>query len=132
MAVISISSVVAKLDACQRTVHVEQGDTCDKIGADWSVSTYQIEHVNSDIIDANCDNLKIGEVLCLGIKGQDCKATYVVKAGDTCDNIVESEGISLATLLANNPNTGSDCFIHTGEVLCVADCEVYKTGGCTK
>jgi hypothetical protein len=96
---------------------------------------YQIEYVNSDIIDANCDNLKTGEVgfllcifrsscsliltkvLCLGIKGQDCKATYIVQAGDTCDDIVKSKGITLATLLANNPNTGSDCFISTGEVM---------------
>jgi hypothetical protein len=90
--------------------------------------------VNSDIIDANCDNLKKGDVrptlyfrtlcsfipikvLCLGIKGQDCKATYVVQAGDTCDAIVQSKGISLATLSANNQNLGSDCFIHTGEVI---------------
>lgn len=40
----------------------------------------------------------------------------MVEAGDTCDNIVKSKGISLATLLVNNPNTGSDCFIRTGEV----------------
>ncbi|KAG1894768.1 uncharacterized protein F5891DRAFT_1175932 [Suillus fuscotomentosus] len=72
--------------------------------------------VNSKVIDRGCDNLAIGEVLCLGIKGQDCKVTQVLKGGETCHDIAKAAGITEKTLLANNPNLGSDCSKYTGEL----------------
>ncbi|KAG2049928.1 hypothetical protein BDR06DRAFT_892817, partial [Suillus hirtellus] len=107
-------------EGCDRNVTVRAGDTCDKISAANSVSTYQLAAVNSKVIDSGCDNLAIGEVLCLGIKGQDCKVTHVVKGGETCHDIAKAAGITEKTLLANNPNLGSDCSKYTGEVLCTA------------
>ena len=57
------------------------------------------------------------QVLCLGIVGQDCTDVHVVQAGDDCIDIAKAAGISLDTLLANNPNVNSACTnIHIGEV----------------
>ncbi|KAG1798629.1 uncharacterized protein HD556DRAFT_1440328 [Suillus plorans] len=108
-------------DGCDRNVTVHAGDTCDKISAAHNVSTYQLAEVNSKTIDRGCDNLGIGEVICLGIKGHDCKVTHVVKGGETCHSIADAVGIPEKTLLTNNPNVGSDCSsIYPGEVLCTS------------
>ncbi|TFY82349.1 hypothetical protein EWM64_g1667 [Hericium alpestre] len=100
---------------CDRFYAVNSGDTCDSIAAQQHVPTFQLQTVNSGTIDAACDNLFPGE-------GEDCETTYVVQSGDTCVAISSANNISLATLLANNPNVNSDCTnIGVGEVLCVAD-----------
>ncbi|KAG2095429.1 uncharacterized protein F5147DRAFT_642039 [Suillus discolor] len=112
---------------CDRNVTVHSGDTCDKISAAHNVSTYQLATVNSKIIDSGCDNLGIGEVLCLGIKGQDCNVTHVLKGGETCHSVADATGVPEKTLLANNPNLGSDCSgVYPGEVLCTAK-KIYVT-----
>ncbi|KAI0051351.1 carbohydrate-binding module family 50 protein [Auriscalpium vulgare] len=108
-------------DSCARTYIVSSGDTCDKISASQNVSTFQLATVNEAIIDTACDNLAIGEVLCLGITGQDCSDVHIVASGDSCDLVSEAAGIPLSTLLINNPNVNSDCTsIDVGEVLCTS------------
>ena len=47
--------------------------------------------------------------LCLGIRGQDCTVTHVVKPGQTCLEIAATVGTTINILLANNPNLDSDC-----------------------
>ncbi|KAI0801502.1 hypothetical protein C8Q74DRAFT_496912 [Fomes fomentarius] len=109
---------------CARNYTVVSGDTCDGISAKTktSVSTFQLADVNKNKIDPACDNLFIGEVLCLGIRGQDCQVVHVVQLGDTCEAIAQAAGTTLDILFANNPNVASDCTnIYTGEVLCTAD-----------
>ncbi|KAG2134154.1 uncharacterized protein EDB93DRAFT_848560 [Suillus bovinus] len=130
VALATIASVVSaqtnsELPAgCDSAVAVRAGDTCDTIAAENNVSTYQLSAVNK-IIDPGCDNLAVGEVLCLGIKGQDCKVTYILKPSDTCFSVAEEYGIPLSTLLANNPNVGPDCTkAYAGEVLCTAS-QIY-------
>ena len=55
--------------------------------------------------------------LCLGITGQDCITTAVVKSGDTCATIAAAARIDVATLKANNQNVNGDCSnIRPGEV----------------
>lgn len=54
--------------------------------------------------------------ICLGLANQDCKVTYVVQSGDTCNNIVAAERIEFSTLLKNNPNLSEECNIYSGEV----------------
>ncbi|KAI0049667.1 carbohydrate-binding module family 50 protein [Auriscalpium vulgare] len=108
-------------DNCARSYTVSSGDTCDAISAAQNVSTFQLATVNKAKIDAACDNLAIGEVLCLGITGQDCSTVHVVVSGDSCGVITDAAGIPLSTLLANNPNINSDCSnIYPGEVLCTS------------
>ncbi|KAF8901507.1 hypothetical protein CPB84DRAFT_1846802 [Gymnopilus junonius] len=106
---------------CSRTYTVQPEDFCDKISAAQNASTYQLATVNSGIIDPLCDNLFVGEVICLGIKGQDCDTVQVVQTGDGCPAIASQAGISLADLLTDNPNVNAACTnIYPGEVLCVA------------
>lgn len=98
------------------------------------LSSYQLAHVNNGTINASCTNLAIGQVrcsdcssrtqvdpgnqtLCLGLSNQDCKATYTVQTGDTCNDIVAAKQIDLNTLLENNPNLSEECNIFTGEVI---------------
>ncbi|RPD54489.1 hypothetical protein L226DRAFT_276516 [Lentinus tigrinus ALCF2SS1-7] len=115
-------SVRAQEPNCARNYTVVSGDTCDGISAKTSVSTYQLATVNADKIDPLCDNLFIGEALCLGIRGQDCQVTHVVESGDNCAAIAQTAGTTLDILLANNPNVDSQCSnIYPGEVLCTAD-----------
>jgi len=128
MAVASIASVMGKIENCSRYHTVKPGDTCGSICVANDVSTYQFEHVNNATVDAACDNLKAGERMCLGIKGQDCTTTYVVQTGDTCDDIVACTGVDKSILLANNPNidiNGGCDLIAADEVLCVAKYDVY-------
>ncbi|PBK72164.1 hypothetical protein ARMSODRAFT_1016137 [Armillaria solidipes] len=105
---------------CAREHTVVAGDTCNGISAALNVSTFQLAHVNT-VIDAACDNLQVGQVLCLGIIGQDCNATDIVVSGDSCGAIALANDIDLATLLVNNRNVNSACSnLLIGTVLCVA------------
>ncbi|TDL26006.1 hypothetical protein BD410DRAFT_560764 [Rickenella mellea] len=111
---------------CARNYTVALGDFCDGISAKESVSTFQLAHVNSAKIDPACDNLALGEPLCLGIVGQDCSATHVVASGDSCPVIAQNANIPTSTLLANNPNVFANCTnIYPGEVLCI-DSKIFK------
>ncbi|ETW84919.1 hypothetical protein HETIRDRAFT_18523, partial [Heterobasidion irregulare TC 32-1] len=65
----------------------------------------QVAFVNQNKVGAACDNLPVGEVLCLGVVGQDCATTHTVVSGDFCASIAGAA----STLLANNPNVSSDC-----------------------
>jgi len=104
---------------CARNYTVSSGDTCDKISAAQSVSTFQLAKVNEGVIDPDCDNLFVGETICLGITGQDCTATHEVVTGDNCFGIAQSAGISESVLLENNPNVDASCDnIYPDEVLC--------------
>ncbi|KAG7441628.1 uncharacterized protein BT62DRAFT_1011428 [Guyanagaster necrorhizus] len=115
----------AQVANCARNYTVQLGDTCDAISAAQNVSTYQLAEVNTNI-NVGCTNLVLGEVLCLGIIGQDCTDTYVVVSGDNCVAIAAAENTTYDVLLANNPNVDSTCTnIYPGEVLCVAPEDVY-------
>ncbi|KAG6809464.1 hypothetical protein H0H92_016133 [Tricholoma furcatifolium] len=130
---------------CDRTYTVASDDTCDGISAAQSVSTlvittafrkewrtqplnrYQLALDNPEI-DAACDNLIVGETLCLGFQGADCTSVHVVASGDGCDTIATNANTTLATLLANNPNVNAECSnIYPGEVLCTATTLVYSS-----
>ncbi|ETW84901.1 hypothetical protein HETIRDRAFT_426061 [Heterobasidion irregulare TC 32-1] len=107
---------------CARNATVQSlGETCDFISNLFNASTFQVAFVNQNTVDAACDNLHVGEVLCLGVVGQDCTTTHTVVSGDFCASIAGAAGIDASTLLANNPNVNSDCSnIYPGEVLCTS------------
>ncbi|KAI9060399.1 carbohydrate-binding module family 50 protein [Trametes sanguinea] len=122
VAAVMLQGAYAQEPNCARNYTVVLGDTCDGISAKTNTSTYQLATVNADKIDAACDNLAVGEPLCLGITGQDCTVVDVVQSGDSCAAIADDAGTTLDILLANNPNVNSDCTnIYPGEVLCTAD-----------
>ncbi|KDR71095.1 hypothetical protein GALMADRAFT_159608 [Galerina marginata CBS 339.88] len=123
--IVSFAAVLVSSQAavpnCARSYTVQSGDFCDKISAEQHASTFQLATVNSKIIDPLCDNLFVGEVLCLGLEGQDCSTVHVVQAIDGCDTISAQASISFGDLLTNNPNINAGCTnIYVGEVLCVA------------
>ncbi|KAL6304489.1 hypothetical protein BKA93DRAFT_782776 [Sparassis latifolia] len=108
---------------CDRSYTVQAGDICDSISAANNVSTYQLAASNPSI-DATCDNLYAGEVLCLGYQGEDCNTTYVVKLGDDCAAISTAYAINTTVLYENNPQIDAACDnLYVGEVLCVAGTE---------
>ncbi|KAH7919527.1 hypothetical protein BV22DRAFT_1050981 [Leucogyrophana mollusca] len=110
---------------CDRSYTVKLGDTCDIISATQNVSTYQLAAVNTGIIDPECANLYEGELICLGITGQDCNVTYVMQSGDTCSSIAAAAGIPVSTFLTNNPNVNPICTnIYPDEVFCTAS-QIY-------
>ncbi|EGO02268.1 hypothetical protein SERLA73DRAFT_178126 [Serpula lacrymans var. lacrymans S7.3] len=124
---VCVSTVVAQSlpTNCDRNYTVQAGNTCDVISAQQNVSTYQLASVNAQIVNTNCTNLFVGELLCLGLTGQDCNVTYVMQSGDTCSTIAAGAGIPLSTLLTNNPNVNPICSdLYPGEVLCTSS-QIY-------
>ncbi|KAJ2929206.1 hypothetical protein H1R20_g7883, partial [Candolleomyces eurysporus] len=107
---------VASAATCTRTYTIKEGDYCDKISAANNVSTYQLGAINPGVINEACDNLVIGGQLCLGTEGEDCKATYVVGAGNTCSQIWDNHRINSTIFSLNNPQVNEDCTnIYTDE-----------------
>ncbi|KAI0651649.1 hypothetical protein C8Q79DRAFT_1004924 [Trametes meyenii] len=113
---------VAFAASCTRQYTVKEGDWCDTISAANNVSTYQLAAVNSGTIDSTCNNLQVGQQICLGTEGEDCKTTHVVSADETCDGITGTYNINATVLYGNNPQIDSGCNnLYIGEVLCVAN-----------
>ncbi|CDO72424.1 hypothetical protein BN946_scf184977.g124 [Trametes cinnabarina] len=107
--------------SCTRQYTVKEGDWCDTISAANNVSTYQLAIVNAKSINSACNNLQVGQVLCLGTEGEDCTNTHVVQKDETCDLITGTYNINATLLYANNPQIDSSCDnLYIGEVLCVA------------
>ncbi|KAF4574274.1 hypothetical protein EYR36_005607 [Pleurotus pulmonarius] len=107
------ASVVAQMQIpCARPFTVRSGDTCDGISAEQGVSSFQLSASNFGVIDANCTNIFPGQRACLN-----CNNVHVVSGTDTCTSIANTAGISVATLVANNPNLGPNCnLLFAGEV----------------
>ncbi|KAH0835937.1 hypothetical protein J3R83DRAFT_9858 [Lanmaoa asiatica] len=102
---------------CTRYGTVVPDATCNDVSGRYNVSTYQLAIVNVGIINPACTNLYPGEVLCLGLTGQDCTETHIVLEPDTCDSIAAEYSIPKSTLQANNPNLGPLCLdIYHGQV----------------
>ncbi|KZV76395.1 carbohydrate-binding module family 50 protein [Peniophora sp. CONT] len=118
-ALIAAKGVNAQVENCARTYTVRIGDVCDSIAADQGVSTFQLETVNNGTIDSFCDNLQPGMQICLALNGQDCQPVHVVVDGEGCTSVADAAGISVATLVQNNPNLGPDCtLLFPGLVVC--------------
>ena len=81
-----------------------------------SSCSYQLAAVNPDIDDL-CNNLAVGQTLCLGTEGEDCKTTHVVEANDSCDGLYSTYGINSTVLFHNNPQLDAACDnLYIGEV----------------
>ncbi|KAL4068836.1 carbohydrate-binding module family 50 protein [Scleroderma yunnanense] len=112
---------IAAAQTCSRSYTVQPGDTCDSISAANNASTYQLAVANWPSINDDCTNLQPNSTICLGDVGEDCQTTYVVKQGDTCDDISAAAAINETILVLNNPQIDAGCSnLYVGEVLCVA------------
>ncbi|KZT52350.1 carbohydrate-binding module family 50 protein, partial [Calocera cornea HHB12733] len=52
---------------CQTTYTVAGGDTCDGITGQFAINSTFL-YMNNPQIDSGCDNIYVGEVLCVGNK----------------------------------------------------------------
>ena len=53
-------------------------------------------------VDANCDNLSVGEKLCIPFPPTGCSAQHTVISGDNCVAIAAEFGTTFAALVAAN------------------------------
>jgi LysM repeat protein len=120
VALLAFFAQAALASTCTRSYKVQEGDYCDKIAREQSVPSYQLFALNSNI-NQGCTNLVPDETLCLGTDGEDCRDTYLVKSGDTCDHIAATYELNMTILLMNNPQLNEMCDIYVGEVLCVSN-----------
>ncbi|KAE9390179.1 hypothetical protein BT96DRAFT_353020 [Gymnopus androsaceus JB14] len=79
-------------------------------------------------VDANCDNLSVGEKLCIPFPPTGCSAQHTVISGDNCVAIAAEFGTTFAALVAANSNAqtffiqavNAECSnLSVGEVLCI-------------
>ncbi|KAH9954329.1 hypothetical protein BC827DRAFT_1379516 [Russula dissimulans] len=113
--------------SCTRTYTVEPGDTCYGISEANDVPSYQLAVLNPGI-DAVCDNLIPGQLLCLETTTMHCESTHTVEENDTCIDLANEYHISLNRLYHNNPQLNSECTnLIIGEVVCVDDKRVMPT-----
>ncbi|KAF5388825.1 hypothetical protein D9757_005625 [Collybiopsis confluens] len=117
---------VPRASPCQTNYSVVAGDTCNSIAAKFSVTTPALEATNPTI-DVNCDNLFIGEKLCIPATSPPpppppptCASNYTVKSGDVCISIANQFKITSAQLENANPSIDAACAnLQIGEVLCI-------------
>jgi len=120
VAIVFSFAFASALDPSCKTYIVRQGDFCDAISQANNVSTHQLAYLNSQI-NARCNNLMIGETLCLSTSSVNCAKTYVVQLHDTCDGVAAAHHIHLDTLYQKNPQINRQCTnMYIGEVLCVS------------
>ncbi|KAJ8131831.1 hypothetical protein O1611_g1793 [Lasiodiplodia mahajangana] len=120
---------------CNRFYEVQSGDICDTIVAAYGISLQNFYAWNP-AVGPSCTTLIPGDYVCVGVIGltttttttptttaplgngiatptpyqpgmvSDCDEFYLVKTGDTCDNIAANKGISVAQFYAWNPAAG--------------------------
>lgn len=96
-----------------------EGDTCDSMAKEFSVSSASIFYGNPDILD--CKDVVPGVEVCMPLE---C-LTYEVQPNDDCVGIQTTMGIQMLDLMINNPWITHDCGnLHTanytlGNVLCL-------------
>ncbi|KAF9065951.1 hypothetical protein BDP27DRAFT_1269098 [Rhodocollybia butyracea] len=102
---------------CQATYTVALGDNCVAIAAKFNVSDASLLTANP-AVDEFCDNLSVGEQLCIPEPPIGCVGQYTIVAGDTCTEISNKFEITLAQLEAANAEIACDN-LQVGEVVCI-------------
>lgn len=102
---LNATTVSTSTPTCTGSSYVIQGnDTCVSISGANSVSTYGL--ITKNALDISGDSLPVvGQSLCLP---RTC-TTYQLDMQDTCDSLVSGLNITMAQLLAWNPNINSGC-----------------------
>ncbi|OHX00509.1 LysM domain-containing protein [Colletotrichum incanum] len=107
---------------CAFTYHVQEGDTCESICADQSVSTKSLIEGN-DALNGWCNGLKAGQDLCMP---EQCKVHFV-ESGDSCESLGDKYGATPKDLAEWNPMMYIQCddlkyskptYICVGSLIC--------------
>lgn len=133
-----LTPVAGKTPAGGKSYTVKSGDTCSQIAADHGVTVDALIKANPTM----CDTLNVGDVMRIpavaatptqtsggltsnptvratattgpsGGTGGSGK-TYTVRSGDTCADIAESYGVSIADIIALN-GLSADCPLQVGQ-----------------
>ncbi|KAL0948339.1 hypothetical protein HGRIS_010925 [Hohenbuehelia grisea] len=102
---------------CTSSYIVKSGDNCNAIASSNGISSYQLSVLNPSM---TCSGLFIGQSLCLRGSAYSCSPVHTVVSGDTCFDIAAAASITVAQLLADNPQLTPDCPISIGLTLCVS------------
>ena len=82
----------------------------------WSKSSPRKTHHDSDLSLSDFFSLVV-QIICLSVVNQGCPNVHDVQKGETCITIAKNAGISVAQLIANNPQINEGCTnIRLGEV----------------
>ncbi|EFX06453.1 peptidoglycan-binding protein [Grosmannia clavigera kw1407] len=102
---LNATAVATTRPTCNATAYtVQEDDTCVSISGEQNVSTYGL--ITTNALTLACDPLPdVGTELCLSSM---C-TTYQLQGYDNCDSVVADLGITMAQLLAWNPNINSGC-----------------------
>jgi LysM repeat protein len=114
---------------------VHPGDTLSAIAAKFNVSLAAVEAANPQITDPN----KIFPDELVHIPGSHAPVqgptpvpphvmTYVVRPGDTMSGIAAAHNLSLAALVAANPQVTNPNVIHPGEILTLTGGAIQRAG----
>ncbi|KAJ4000371.1 hypothetical protein F5050DRAFT_571825 [Lentinula boryana] len=117
--VTALGAIMGKpfLTSCQATYIVVSGDNCVAIAAKFNVSDAALLAANP-AVDSNCDNLFVGQQLCIPTAPASCQAEYTVKSGDVCISIANMFNITAAQLEAANTDIDPLCDnLQPGELL---------------
>ena len=108
--------VIANKINCSSYYTVITGDTCYSISVFYGIS---ISDLNSRNPSLNCNNLQIGQKLCLNSAQINCSYYYTVKPGDQCYLMVNLTGISIDQFYILNP--GINCnSLQIGQLVCLS------------
>lgn len=99
---------------CRTPYIASPGETCQEIADTTGWPSALVYHLNPQ-----CDNLVRRAQLCLFTSSW-CGVGLVVKAGDTCDNIATSYGLTIAGLKDLNPAIRCEALVPHQQVLCAA------------
>jgi len=122
---------------CNQWYQVKPGDTCDSIAGANRVPTYQIICENNQI-NGQCTNLQVGETICLGRIGEDCRVVNYVQWPNTSpESIAKQYGVRLDVFEANNYCEVNGGIIrcppfHNDQVVCTAEHRIGNLDKCPK
>ncbi|KAE9408800.1 hypothetical protein BT96DRAFT_913903, partial [Gymnopus androsaceus JB14] len=123
------ANVLAQTSCQSSTYTVVSGDTCNGISSELNVTVAALLAANP-VVNAQCTNLFIGEVLCVPTTApptpptppttSNCTANYTVASGDVCISIANQFNITASQLEAVNTEINANCTnLVPGEVLCI-------------
>ncbi|KAH7870377.1 uncharacterized protein C8R40DRAFT_1175615 [Lentinula edodes] len=105
--------------SCQATYTVVSGNNCVEIAAKFNVTDASLLAANP-VLDAKCDDLFVGQKLCIPVALVSCRAQYIVKPSDVCISIANMFDITAAQLEAANSKIDPLCDnLQNGEILCI-------------
>ncbi|KAK9759459.1 hypothetical protein K7432_017553 [Basidiobolus ranarum] len=93
---------------------VKSGDTCSTIATSNGINIDRLQSVNPTM---KCDQLAVGQLICIPLLCQNGEKSSPVKVGDTCEKIATSWKVTLDQLLKSN--SGLDCkTLVAGQLIC--------------